>query len=57
MVSTYWRMWDKIKAMSVEDRQKFLDEHPRAEGKDLEFGGEMFFDVDLLESVRNSLEH
>ncbi len=57
MTSTYWRMWDKIKATTPEDRQKFLDEHPRAEGKDLDFFGETFFDVDLLESVRNSLEH
>jgi 2-oxo-4-hydroxy-4-carboxy--5-ureidoimidazoline (OHCU) decarboxylase len=55
--SVYWQMWEKLKAASVEERQEFLKEHPRAEGKDLEFRGQTFFDVDLLESMRNSLEH
>jgi len=57
MTSTYWRMWDKIREIGPEKCQAFLDEHPHATGKNLEFGGETFFDVDLLEAVRNSLEH
>lgn len=54
-MSTYLRMWEKIKATSEEDRKAFLVAHPRAEGKDVDFFGETYFDVDLLESVRNSI--
>lgn len=54
-MSTYLKMWEKIKATSEEDRKKFLEEHPRALGKDVDFFGETYFDVDLLESVRNSI--
>lgn len=54
-MSTYWDMWDRIKKTSEEDRRAFLEAHPRAKGKDLEFGGSIFFDVDLLEAIRNSL--
>jgi len=55
-MSTYLRMWELIKTSSVKERDDFLREHPRAEGKDIEFQGQTFFDVDLLEAIRSSLK-
>ena len=54
-MSKYLDMWTKIKESTEEERRHFLELHPRAEGKDLYFRGEIYFDVDLLEAVRNSL--
>ena len=54
-MTTYWRMWGNIKTTTKQYRLDFLQDHPRALGKTLEFNGESFFDVDLLEAVRNSL--
>lgn len=54
MSSTYLKMWEKIHEATPEHLEQFLKDHPRAVGQDLEFMGETFFDVDLLESLRNA---
>ena len=55
-MSAYLRMWQLIKETPLERREEFLKEHSPAQGIDLLFAGERFFDVDLLEAVRHSIE-
>lgn len=53
-MSTYLRMWALVKEATPEERQKFLDEHVPATGRDVEFRGDKFLDVDLFEALRNA---
>jgi len=54
-MSQYLDMWGKINASTEDELWKFLEDHPRAEGRDLWFNGAKYFDVDLLEAIRNKL--
>jgi len=54
-MSTYLRMWELIKKTPMNERQTFLNTHSPAKGINLVFNGETFFDVDLLEALRNSV--
>lgn len=55
-MNTYLRMWKLINEAPVVECQAFLEKNSPARGRDLEFRGETFFDVDLLEAIRNALE-
>ena len=54
-MSRYLDMWGKINAATEDELWKFLEDHPRAEGRDLWFKDAKYFDVDLLEAIRNKL--
>lgn len=55
MSSIYYEMWERIKTSPSDYRKGFIDGYGPAQGKDTVFLGKKFFDVDLLEALRNSL--
>lgn len=54
-MSKYIEMWGKIKAATPEDRRVALKMFSPATGKDVPFFGERYFDVDLLEALREAV--
>jgi len=56
-MSTYLKMWAEIKGATEEYRREFVEKYGPAKGHDVQFVEGIYFDVDLLEAIRNSLEH
>jgi len=55
-MSIYLEMWAEIKSTTESYRREFLEDYGPAVGKNVLYYKGIYFDVDLLEAVRNSLE-
>lgn len=53
-MTTYLRMWDGVKKMSIAERDALLEELRPATGRGVKFNGVECCDVDLIEALKNS---
>jgi hypothetical protein len=55
-MSTYWRMWEQIKALSPAQVQEWIDHLRPSKGISVDFYGVDVCDVDLLEALMHMAE-
>lgn len=53
-MSTYLDMWTKIKELTPEGRQRWLDNIGSPTGADIDFRGVKVLDVDLVQALKNA---
>lgn len=52
-MSVYLDMWELVKELTHEEAREWVEKYGPAQGKDVEFRGRTFFDVDLREALAN----
>lgn len=52
--STYWNMWQEIRQLTPEGRERWIENISPAKGNEVDFRGVKVCDVDLLEALKNA---